>query len=169
MSRTWKCRQCGLLQARDHRRKCEECGTARPVASRRGKPIEDYAFYCRVAEGIHHYAREQCCACGRDRKLSRQHDRDHDHVTKRPRGLLCGGDAGCNVLLAKWVTAKVARSIADTKLVWDEPDSARWHLLANYLERVDAYYQWLSAGPTDDWRTIDRDLYVAYLNSNATV
>jgi hypothetical protein len=60
--------------------------------------------------------------CGKPRSQERHHDRDHDHTTGLPRGLACPGNQGCNALMPRWLTAARARAIAD------------------YLERVEAYY-----------------------------
>jgi hypothetical protein len=100
---------------------------------------DGYAVYVEVAREAHGVTDESCCACGKPRTQERHHDRDHDHITGLPRGLLCAGDTGCNVLLPRWVTAPVARAIADAKGDANEPDYERWYLLAAYLERVAAY------------------------------
>jgi hypothetical protein len=101
---------------------------------------DPYELFNQSARDIHGVCDESCCACGKPRKQERHHDRDHDHTTGLRRGLLCAGDTGCNVLLPKWVTAPVARAIADAKLAAGEPDALRWDGLAGYLERVEAYY-----------------------------
>jgi hypothetical protein len=44
---------------------------------------------------------EQCGICGREPSGKRRLDRDHDHRTGEPRGLLCHR---CNRALPNWVT-----------------------------------------------------------------
>jgi len=85
------------------------------------------------------------CVCSKPRTLERRCDRDHGHrkgdpAYGKPRGLVCGGNSGCNVLMVPWVTAAAARGIADAKLAAGEPDAERWELIAVYLERVEVYY-----------------------------
>ena len=46
-------------------------------------------------------------------------DRDHDHVTGKPRGLACPGNQGCNALMPRQL------------------DLARARLIVAYLERVE--------------------------------
>lgn len=56
-----------------------------------------YEEYVRINGGEH------CGICGKKRKPGgRRLNRDHDHKTAKPRGLLCGGRAGCNRKLG-WV------------------------------------------------------------------
>ncbi len=67
-------------------------------------------------------------------------DRDHDHRTGLPRGLACGGNQGCNVLMLPWVTASTASAIAAAKTFASEPDAERWKAIARYLKRVERFY-----------------------------
>ncbi len=83
--------------------------------------------------------------CGKPRTLERRCDRDHEHNRDvpwfgKPRGLLCGGNGGCNVLLLPWITPTVARAIFMAKSVTQEPDALRWDALSRYLARVAAFY-----------------------------
>lgn len=142
--RGWKC-VCGHMNELAHR-KCRGAGCTR---SRRKRPVRahmkalrdvTYADYVALAVAIHGVTDESCCVCGKPRSQERRHDRDHDHRMSRPRGLACGGNQGCNVLMLPWVTAPAARGIAEAKLAAGEPDADRWRLIAEYLERVDAYY-----------------------------
>jgi DNA-directed RNA polymerase subunit RPC12/RpoP len=68
------------------RRKCPDCGAAR-LAKRRPKHLaaldQPYEVYVQLNGG------EQCGVCGRPATSTRRLDRDHDHLTGKPRGLLC--------------------------------------------------------------------------------
>jgi hypothetical protein len=44
----------------------------------------DYAYYLALMGGV-----ERCAICGRKPTANRKLDRDHDHKTGEPRGLLC--------------------------------------------------------------------------------
>lgn len=139
VAKTWRCK-CGARHPRI-RQVCE-CGGRRPAKRvSKAKPAESYADFVRVNQEIHGVMDESCGACGKPRTLERKCDRDHDHVTGRPRGLLCGGNQGCNVLLAKWVTPAVAWAIFEAKHAAGDLDASRWGLLAAYLERVDRFYR----------------------------
>lgn len=117
------------------------CGKRRPKrrVPKHARTLRDdsYAHYVQVNRDIHGVTDESCGVCGKPRSQERHHDRDHDHTTGLPRGLACGGNAGCNVLMLPWITADVAYAIA-TKVA--EPAASRWRLIAAYLERVEAYY-----------------------------
>lgn len=78
---------------------CVMCGGPRP-APRKPKHLValelEYEAYVELNGGEH------CAVCLRRRtEKDRRFDRDHDHRTGRPRGLLCHK---CNRALAAWVT-----------------------------------------------------------------
>jgi hypothetical protein len=54
-----------------------------------------YETYVRINGGEH------CAICLRRPSPGRRLDRDHDHRTGQPRGLLCGGRMGCNRRLGR--------------------------------------------------------------------
>lgn len=125
------------------------CRRARPKrrVAKHARTLRDdsYAVYVQVARDIHGVTDESCCACGKPRSQERRCDRDHEHNKTvawygKPRGLLCGGNHGCNVLLLPWITPVVAVRIAEAKMDAGEPDAARWVALAGYLDRVESFY-----------------------------
>lgn len=63
----------------------------------------DYAGFILLNGGDH------CAICGKP-PMSRRLDRDHDHKTGKPRGLLCHR---CNRHLPSWITAEWLRAAAD--------------------------------------------------------
>lgn len=101
-------RKC-LTKNPNAKKKCVMCGAAKPV---RRKPkhmvalLTDYETYVELSGG------DRCSICLRPRseKDRRRLDRDHDHRTGRPRGLLCHR---CNRQLAAWVTPEWLRAAAD--------------------------------------------------------
>lgn len=101
---------------------------------------DSYAVYVQAARDIHGVTDESCCVCGKPRGQERRHDRDHDHVTGKPRGLACGGNRGCNVLMLPWISAQTAYGIARAKRDAGEPDAERWAMIYRYLHRVEVYY-----------------------------
>lgn len=55
----------------------------------------DYAGFVKLNGG------DACAICGRPPSATRRLDRDHDHRTGEPRGLLCHR---CNRTLGNWIT-----------------------------------------------------------------
>ena len=141
--KSWTCPVCHRKnEARTSSRTCAfGCGATKPPPRvTKAKPAEGYAVFDRVNADIHGVADGSCGVCGKPPGEHRKNDRDHDHRTGLPRGLACPGNSGCNVLMAKWVTAATARGIAKAKRLAGEPDAERWELIAAYLERVEAHY-----------------------------
>lgn len=87
----WTCQRVSNGQACKHKnlprsRKCQECGKPRP-AKRKPKHMDalklSYEEYVELNGGL-----EQCGICGAPPD-GRRLDRDHDHRSGAPRGLLC--------------------------------------------------------------------------------
>lgn len=101
---SWTCRKCKAKHANRRLRKCPSCGTARPA---KRKPAHLKALDLSYEDYIKINGGEHCGICGRgptlnpDGTVKRRLDRDHDHSTGRPRGLLCGGRMGCNRRLGR--------------------------------------------------------------------
>lgn len=136
-SRYWTC-PCGTRNERI-KQKCagEGCGRRRP---KRRVPVhartlrdDSYAVYEQVNGELHgpafggEWTPDCCGVCGKQPSTTRHMDRDHDHVTGRPRGLACPGNTGCNALMPKQLTLPRARAIVA------------------YLERVEARDEALAA------------------------
>jgi Recombination endonuclease VII len=89
------------------KQKCVLCGGLRPAARRPKHMVAletEYETYVALNGG------EVCGVCGRRRTgKDRRLDRDHDHRTGQPRGLLCHK---CNRLLASWVTPELLDAAA---------------------------------------------------------
>lgn len=127
MASVWTCRYCKGKNVRTPSRKCAICGRASKPARRvpaHARTLRDdsYTTYVEVNAAIHGVSDESCGVCGKPRGQGRRHDRDHDHLTGKPRGLACGGNQGCNALMPRWLTLDRARAIVA------------------YLERVEVFY-----------------------------
>jgi hypothetical protein len=102
-ARTWTCRRwrnghkC-LHVNPSRKRKCEECGAPKPAPRR---PKHMVALAVTYDDYVTLNGGERCAICLRERSAARRFDRDHDHRTGRPRGLLC---PRCNRALPAWVT-----------------------------------------------------------------
>lgn len=113
MSTFWTCKrqQNGILcryRNPGRKRLCVKCGAPKP-ARRKAKHLvaleAPYEAYVTLNGG------ERCGICLRPRsEKDRKFDRDHDHRTGRPRGLLCHR---CNRALPHWMTAEWLRAAAD--------------------------------------------------------
>lgn len=111
--RYWSCRKCGHRNQRTSSRKCQGCAQltkpkARVPKHARTLRDDSYTLYCEVAQLLHGVTDEACCVCGKPRSQERRHDRDHDHVTGKPRGLCC---PGCNILMPRGLTLERARLV----------------------------------------------------------
>lgn len=122
-ARYWTCRKCGYRNERGWL-KCRLLGCTGRRPPRKvpahAATLRDngYDFYRQVNEEIHG-AGDNCGVCGAPPKDTRNLQREHDHVTGKPRGLACWR---CNRLMPKQFALKEARAIVA------------------YLERVEAHY-----------------------------
>jgi hypothetical protein len=106
----WTCQRvtsgqrCSTLNP-NRRRICERCGKRRPA---RKRPAHMSALDINYEMYVEWNGGEHCGICG---KVSngRRLDRDHDHKTGKPRGLLCWS---CNRQLRSWATVEWLRSAA---------------------------------------------------------
>ncbi len=102
--RYWLCKKCGTRHERTVR-KCDCGGGARPKprVPTHAKTLRDdsYEVYKKAAAEVHGIRDESCNICRRPRSQERKLDRDHDHKTGKPRGLLC---VRCNRALVSWMT-----------------------------------------------------------------
>lgn len=85
---------------------CERCGGRR---AKRRRPKHLVALELSYQDFIELNGGEFCAICGRDPSSLRRLDRDHDHRTGEPRGLLCWA---CNSQLRGWMTADWLRKAA---------------------------------------------------------
>ena len=126
--RYWLCLGCGSRLPRS-RQKCD-CGRMRPKrrVPTHARTLRDdpYTLYEQVNQELHgpafggEWTPDCCGVCGKPPSSSRHMDRDHDHLTGKPRGLACPGNQGCNALMPRQLTLERAR------------------LIVAYLERVEA-------------------------------
>lgn len=117
----WSCVNAACRHRNEaRRRKCELCGWSKRKsrAQARVKPTDDYSVYLKVAQDAHGVTDESCCVCGRPKPLGKRHDREHDHKTGLPRGIVC---YRCNKELLRHGDLESAR------------------LVVAYLERVEAW------------------------------
>lgn len=101
----WTCqRQSGGVkcgQRNTNRKKlCSACGKLRP---KKRQPAHMTALKLTYEEYVELNGGEFCGVCGREPTPGRRLDRDHDHHTKEPRGLLCNR---CNRALPSWITVR---------------------------------------------------------------
>lgn len=104
-ARGWTCqrqsngRRCGTWNA-PRTRKCGSCGKPRPP---KREPAHMAALDLSYEDYVRLNGGEFCGICGQPRSSTRKLDRDHDHKTGKPRGLLC---RKCNRQLRTWLTVE---------------------------------------------------------------
>ena len=84
--RSWTCRKCKHVNPSKRTKKCAACGKVRPKTKRPPHMVAlglSYEEYVKINGGEH------CGICETKPSNGRRLDRDHDHKTARPRGLLC--------------------------------------------------------------------------------
>jgi hypothetical protein len=131
VAKTWLC-LCGTRNERV-KQKCtgEGCNRKRPAkrVPKHARTLRDdsYAVYEETNYQLHgpafggEWTPDCCGVCGKPPTTARHMDRDHDHLTGRPRGLACPGNQGCNALMPRQL------------------DLPRARLIVAYLERVAAH------------------------------
>jgi hypothetical protein len=97
VSRVWKCPGCGTPNPRV-KQKCVTCARSRPKARR---PRHGQVLLETPHEAWEARFGSHCNICGRPPSAKRRLDRDHDHSTGLPRGVLC---FACNRVLSRRVT-----------------------------------------------------------------
>ena len=112
MSTLWTCQRilngnkCGFRNP-GRKRKCLNCGKPKPA---RRKPAHTIALDLPYEHFVAVNGGDFCGICGREPSPTRRLDRDHDHRSGRPRGLLCHR---CNRALAVWMTSPWLRGALD--------------------------------------------------------
>jgi CRISPR/Cas system-associated protein Cas10 (large subunit of type III CRISPR-Cas system) len=87
---------------------CAKCGGRKPQKRR---PRHMAALDITYEEFVVLNGGERCAICLRERsEKDRRLQRDHDHFSGRPRGLLC---VRCNRALPAWMTPEWLRAAAD--------------------------------------------------------
>ena len=86
-ARTWRCRGCLSVNG-SRKRKCGACNKARP---KRRRPTHLKALTLTYEQYVELNGGDHCgiTTCERGPSPTRRLDRDHDHKTGKPRGLLC--------------------------------------------------------------------------------
>lgn len=126
--RYWTCRKCKYRQERrTNSRKCLNCGEL--TRREGGGPAhaqtlrnDSYEVFRAVNANIHAVAfdgdwtPDDCGVCGKKpvtARMDREHGHDRSEPTYgKPRGLACGGDWGCNALMARLTLAKAEAIVA---------------------------------------------------------
>lgn len=116
--RPWTCHKCKHKNPSKRTTLCAHCGAKRPPTKRPAHTAAldiPYEEYVRINGGDFCWiGRTAGLSCGRERDpTARRLNRDHDHKTGKPRGLLCGGRMGCNRRLGRvdntaWLEAACA-------------------------------------------------------------
>jgi hypothetical protein len=109
----WTCQRVTAGETCRHKnpsrkRKCAECGKARPA---RRRPKHLAALDASYEEYVALNGGEQCGICGATQKEGgKRLHRDHDHRTGRARGLLC---FRCNAALRPYMTLEWLRAAVE--------------------------------------------------------